>query len=560
MSVSLIQTQVKKFLKSKSPEVIAIKGHWGVGKTFAWSKWLSEAKANGQIGLTRYSYVSLFGINSLDDLKQAIFQNTILTSFIGQQASLETLKKDPFGVAEALGRKWSGLLGGLSFTKGYAQSMQSIAFFSVKETIVCLDDLERRGDKLSDKDLMGLVSQLKEQKACKVVLLFNNKAGEFKHYNAFREKVVDKEFRFKPTAIEAVNIAFADLSYQKESLTDYALRLDLRNIRILNKIKDYAELLKPLLEGYQPGLVASALHSLVLYTWCFYGNGRDKPDLDYVVNNGFGKALFKDKDKLSKQHKRWNALLAHYGYRETLPFQRLIAQGVKRGYFVNPRWQKTADEYNQQFTDAELNKAFDQAWSLFHDTFEDNQTEFINLICVLSHDNIKKLTTNRLHSSVSILRDLGEAEKADELIELYIQAYDQAEDIDLFNLEEINHFGDLKDSVLLKRFDEHYNALLPQETIEEVLGRIAGKDGWSKRDIFILSRGTVAEYEALFRRLNGENLTLWVRKLLGFGRFANPDEHHKQIYNRTVEALKRIAQDSEYNKLRMQKFKLNLED
>ena len=165
-----------------------------------------------------------------------------------------------------------------------------------------------------------------------------------------------------------------------------------------------------------------------------------------------------------------------------------------------------------------------------------------------------------MHSSVSILRDLGEAEKADELIELYIRAYDQPEDIERFNLEEINHFGDLKDSVLLKRFDEHYNALLPQETIEEVLGRIASKDGSSKRDIFILSRATADEYEALFRNTQGDQLYYWIRKLLGFGRFANADEQHQKIYNKTVEALKRIAQDSEYNKLRMQKFKLNLED
>jgi len=47
---------------------------------------------------------------------------------------------------------------------------------------------------------------------------------------------------------------------------------------------------------------------------------------------------------------------------------------------------------------------------------------------------------------------------------------------------------------------------------------------------------------------------------LGFGRFANPDEQYQKIYNQTVEALKRIAKDSEYNKRRMQKFKLNLED
>ena len=314
--------------------------------------------------------MSLFGINSLDDLKQAIFQNTVNKSSIGEAVGLETLLSDPIRI----GRKLTDLTDKLPFTKVYAQSMQSVAFLSVKETIVCLDDLERRCDKWSDKELMGLVSQLKEQKTCKVVLLFNNKTGEFKHYNAFREKVVDKEFKFQPTAKEAIDIAFADLSYQKESLTDYALRLDLRNIRILNKIKHYAELLKPLLDNsYEPDLVESALHSLVLYTWCFYGHGRDKPDLDYVVNNGFGKALFKGKEKLSKQHKRWNALLTNYGYRDTSPLDHLIAQGVKHGYFENPRWEKTADEYNLQFIQNDFNKALNPAWSLFNDTCADNR-------------------------------------------------------------------------------------------------------------------------------------------------------------------------------------------
>ncbi|HGF7147564.1 TPA: hypothetical protein AB5E47_002967 [Vibrio cholerae] len=106
MFLSLIGSKIKTFLKLPSPEVIAIKGHWSVGKTFAWNKWLSEAKANGQIGLTRYSYVSLFGINSLDDLKQAIFQNTISVVHIGQTASLDTLKADPFGVGKTLGGQW----------------------------------------------------------------------------------------------------------------------------------------------------------------------------------------------------------------------------------------------------------------------------------------------------------------------------------------------------------------------------------------------------------------------------------------------------------------------
>jgi len=45
MPITLIQTQIKMFLQLPSPELIAIKGHWGVGKTFAWDKWLVEAKS-----------------------------------------------------------------------------------------------------------------------------------------------------------------------------------------------------------------------------------------------------------------------------------------------------------------------------------------------------------------------------------------------------------------------------------------------------------------------------------------------------------------------------------
>lgn len=33
MSIEVVKEQVKKFLSSNAPEVLAIKGDWGVGKT-----------------------------------------------------------------------------------------------------------------------------------------------------------------------------------------------------------------------------------------------------------------------------------------------------------------------------------------------------------------------------------------------------------------------------------------------------------------------------------------------------------------------------------------------
>jgi Cdc6-like AAA superfamily ATPase len=75
MSVKVIHEEINRFLKSSDPEVLCIKGRWGVGKTFAWTRFIHEAI---EISVLRdYSYVSLFGLNSLEDLRYSIFENTV---------------------------------------------------------------------------------------------------------------------------------------------------------------------------------------------------------------------------------------------------------------------------------------------------------------------------------------------------------------------------------------------------------------------------------------------------------------------------------------------------
>ncbi|MDI6790920.1 MAG: P-loop NTPase fold protein [Thermodesulfobacteriota bacterium] len=77
MSLALIKRQIAQFLQTDTLEVMAIRGAWGVGKTFAWNKYLNEAKHNNRIALDNYSYVSLFGLNSMDELKLSIFMDAI---------------------------------------------------------------------------------------------------------------------------------------------------------------------------------------------------------------------------------------------------------------------------------------------------------------------------------------------------------------------------------------------------------------------------------------------------------------------------------------------------
>ena len=69
MSLALLEHEIKRFLSVDAPEVICVRGKWGVGKTFAWNRYLAAARDAQAIKLDRYSYVSLFGIGSLDELR-----------------------------------------------------------------------------------------------------------------------------------------------------------------------------------------------------------------------------------------------------------------------------------------------------------------------------------------------------------------------------------------------------------------------------------------------------------------------------------------------------------
>jgi hypothetical protein len=70
MTTSLDSTkaEITRFLRGTDPEVLCVSGEWGVGKTFLWRSVLDTLRKARELSLTRYSYVSLFGLNSLDDM------------------------------------------------------------------------------------------------------------------------------------------------------------------------------------------------------------------------------------------------------------------------------------------------------------------------------------------------------------------------------------------------------------------------------------------------------------------------------------------------------------
>lgn len=60
---------------SSEAKVAVIKGEWGVGKTYFWTNYISQRIASNDLSQIAYSYISLFGSSSLEDIKKQVFHN-----------------------------------------------------------------------------------------------------------------------------------------------------------------------------------------------------------------------------------------------------------------------------------------------------------------------------------------------------------------------------------------------------------------------------------------------------------------------------------------------------
>jgi len=141
-STQAVQYEIERFLRSTEPEVLCITGAWGIGKTYTWQIALDRVRAAREAGLARYSYISLFGVNSLDALKLSIFENLEFlvpqgkTGFEWMLSSGNSLLKHS--------KKIVSVAGAIPKIGDALSKTQPLIFTTIRNQIICIDDLERR--------------------------------------------------------------------------------------------------------------------------------------------------------------------------------------------------------------------------------------------------------------------------------------------------------------------------------------------------------------------------------------------------------------------------------
>lgn len=557
MTLAFVRNELNRFLAEPDAEVLALRGKWGVGKTYSWNKILAEANHRNQISRERYVYLSLFGISSLDELRFSLFEQSIDRSLIGKQPTLDTFRKNATQLSISLGRKVWKFASSTPFMKSVSPALEAVSFFSVRDTLICLDDLERRSESLSARDVLGLVSLLKEQRNCKVVLLLNDGEDGLEDFEKYREKVVDVELLFDPTAEESSDIAFRGAAPLYQSIGELSEKLEITNIRTLKKIERLVRLVEPKLEGFEEELTHQILYSLVLYGWCHYRAGDSLiPPLDYVQNIGYALIGLGEKDDIPDDHKAWNTKLQDYGYQVTDVLDNVLANAVRTGYFVDVDFDKAASEKNQQIIASKATGSFTQAWRTYHDSFENNQDIVVATLYESFGKNAKYITPIDLNGTVRLFRELGENAKADELIELYVTI--RSGEPELFNLTEYPFACDISDEKVREAFDQAYEGSA-SKSVKDILTRLVHLSGWNRKDEIVLAETSADEYYELFKSESGDHLSDIVNACLKFGQFTNPSELQKQIAANATDALVRIGKESAINALRVRKFGVKVE-
>ncbi|HEC2791625.1 TPA: AAA family ATPase [Campylobacter jejuni] len=196
---------ITNFLNNKSKKCLAINGSWGIGKTYLWKQ--VENKLSKINKDKKVVYIDLFGKESYKQiLEEIVFKTHVSYNKIANIISQIISKTAKFKSAGVININPDAIF---SFLK--KEDFENI--------IVCFDNIERKSDNLSLKEILGLVNLLKEEKECNVVMIFheeelkeqdsnlaeNNKEEETEHakqnsknwYQIYKEKVIDCEITIR---------------------------------------------------------------------------------------------------------------------------------------------------------------------------------------------------------------------------------------------------------------------------------------------------------------------------------------------------------------------------
>ncbi len=567
MSVVQVQNALQHFAKNKASRAVVLKGEWGTGKTFVWN----EVIKNHRKGFARssYSYVSLFGLSSLADLKRAIFTNIVKKDIAGQAATTESIKENflrlDFSDAKSWLRKATGqtrevklpLLGGIG------SIVDSIQFASISDTLICIDDFERKSNSLTARDVLGLISALVEGRGCSVILILNeNFLKSDDEFFDFNEKVFDYEIVYSPKVNECISIVFPAVEDNYALLSRNIEKLKINNIRLLKKIELYYDLLQPHLKYAPIEIKEKAVAILPLAVFAMYGGSVCPVDIEFISKYATGFRIVPlDKDASEDDKILQNTIiekvqwLDEYGFHNADDLDLAVIALVKRGYADENELDLLLVALQESIQHNKDMNLLSEAWNVFNGSFKDNRDDVLSMFDGALEVCLHKMNIRDIDSVCWLYESLGMNDRVNEIIESHFEI---AKEKGLYkNKREI--IGWPKTPLLASRLDAFLNTQIADVPINELMDKAYMHQGFVPSVLREFMKKTADEFYYYFKSADHPYIIDYVRSCLDALNTtyseADSNEAIRHIFVCTYEAIQRLGEESTINKVRLGRFK-----
>ncbi len=198
----LIESICDYVRKPYTDYAVMLNGEWGSGKTYFWNNKLRSRLESIQTNGKNYKtiYMSLYGINSLEEISKKIFIETNPMISKTLKKFVDTREGNRIPEYVKTGLDMANLFGSMNFN---SDKLDFSKLFSIDDKILCFDDLERAN--VDVIDILGYINNFVEHDGIKTILICNEKelATKFKNSNMefktfIASYILDKEGVLKP--------------------------------------------------------------------------------------------------------------------------------------------------------------------------------------------------------------------------------------------------------------------------------------------------------------------------------------------------------------------------
>ncbi|QLF92091.1 hypothetical protein HW090_02260 [Pseudomonas sp. ABC1] len=493
------------YLNDAMVPVIALKGLWGTGKSYLWGEVKDEFPP---VDGNDHLYVSCFGLESVDQIKTALFQNSLgkaekavggIQKYSG--FAIDALEKIMARV-QPVGEGAATVLGNLG---GLVQS--ALIDKVLYSRLVVLDDIERRGDALKIDALLGFIDLLKRNN-CKVLLILNEKPLEDAYasdWRTLKEKCVDREITLLTSAEEAADIGLcANLKY-RDAVMRTLVRLSVTNIRVIQRVGRIVETVFEDVADPHGSVEHSFLPSTVLMIALNFNAIPNGPDISVLMSewstwcvkpNFFGPENKGMSDAV--------AFATNEGLTRDREFLALIIQHILTGHRLRDKFEELFQQRNKKDAHSQAENA---AVSYIENTYLDpwmSDEAFIRQACMNKEAWIS-LSADKVSAIVTDLEKRGANTLASEIANAWCKHWSNSPSLWCSHLFPLDSFH----PVIKEALVAGNRQLSASPSLLDAVLKIAS-GGWSPSDTDAVNKVSIKEACDVILELNKENFGTFI--------------------------------------------------